>query len=155
MSRSGLPEVAKDHRQTLLLRYRWCGFSMSLLFASVGVLFFLCSGCVVRFFNGMSRGLGFPVDPVQEKSLFLVLTVGYMYLVAALAWMIFRYPAQRWVTLLLIQAKTVSSLLSFFLFFFGRPYLIYLANGAVDGGIALLFLFFYFRIVRRTDEPSA
>jgi hypothetical protein len=77
-----------------------------------------------------------------------------MYLVAALAWLIFRHPAQRWFTLLLIQAKTMSSLLSFFLFFSGRPYLIYLANGVVDGLIALLFLFFYVRVVRCNDEPS-
>jgi hypothetical protein len=153
MNQIGSLSGSDEKRRTALRRYGRFGLMMSLLFALVGALFLFFPDGVTGFFNGISRCCGLPPAPVQERSLFLVLAVGYMYLVTGLAWLIFRHPGHRWFTLLLIQGKALSSLLSICLFFFHRPYLVYLVNGVVDGLIALLFLFFYFRIVRGMDEP--
>lgn len=155
MNPIGSVSGADEKRRTALRRYGRFSLLMSLLFAVVGALFLFFPDGAVEFCNGISRHCGFPPAPVQERGLFQVLAVGYMYLVAGLAWLIFRHPGHRGFTLLLIQGKAVSSLLSIYLFLLHRPYLVYLVNGAVDGLIALLFLFFYFRIVRRMDEPAA
>jgi succinate dehydrogenase/fumarate reductase cytochrome b subunit len=71
-----------------------------------------------------------------------VLAVAYMYIVTLLAWMMFRRPADPVWPALLAQAKFASALVSILLFALAGPYLVYAANGVVDGliGVAVLLL---------------
>jgi hypothetical protein len=117
--------------------YRPVSLLLCIAFAAVGILFLLFPGAAYRLFNDLSPRLGMVEAPVQERGLYLVLGVAYMYLVALLAMLMYRHPANRYFPLLLINAKGASALLSVLLFFVHGPYLIYLANALVDGLIAI------------------
>jgi len=127
--------------------YRAFGLGLAVVFAAVGALFVLRPGDVLGFFNAMSRRLGMREGPV-ERSFFGVLAGAYMFVVTLLAWLMYKRPGERVYPRLLAQAKIASSVLSFLMFALHAPWLIYLANGIVDGLIGLAVLFVLFKAVR-------
>jgi hypothetical protein len=116
--------------------YRSVSLSLSILFAVVGLVFLLAPEAVQLLFNSVSRHSGMQEAPLQDLGFFLILAVGYMYLVALLAYLMFLHPENRYFPWILIHGKTASSVLSFWLFILHGAYLIYLTNGIVDGAIA-------------------
>ena len=125
--------------------YRAFGLGMAVVFAAVGAIFVLIPGETLGFFNAMSRRLGMAEGPTGP-SFFVALAGSYMYVVTALAWLMYRSPGDKIYPLLLAQAKLASSVLSLALFAFRAPWLIFLANGIVDGAIGLVVLALYFRV---------
>jgi hypothetical protein len=122
-------------------------FSLGLafVFALVGAIFLLLPRETLSFFNTLSRRLGMVEGPA-ERSFFGVLAAAYMYVVTVLAWLMYRSPRDKTYPLLLGQAKAASSLLSFLMFAVHAPWLIYLVNGIVDGGIGIIVLAMYLRV---------
>ena len=129
--------------------YRIVGMGMAVIFGLVGVMFLLFPGTGLEFFNSMSAALGMEPSPVTGASFYLILAVGYMYLVALLAFRIYQQPDDPSFPLLLAHAKLASSALSFGLFILSKPYLIYLANGIVDGSIGLFVFLLYRRLKKK------
>jgi hypothetical protein len=123
--------------------YRPFSLSCAVIFAVVGVLFLFWSDGLVVFFNMLSARIGMTIAPVPSVHFYLILAVAYMYQVTVLAWLMFRNPGSALLPLLLANAKLASSLLSFGLYIFHNPYLIYLTNGIVDGSLGLVCLYFY------------
>ena len=117
-------------------RYRSMSLALAAVFAAVGLVFLTAPGAVLAFFNGLSVSAGLQPSSIEGSGFYLVLAIGYMYVVAAIAWLMWRYPENFILPLLLVHAKTASSLLSLLFFFAVRHALIYLANGIVDGFIA-------------------
>ena len=74
---------------------------------------------------------------------YLILAVAYMYLVTILAVFMFRYPKNTVYPLLLCHGKIASAALSILLFALHKPFLLYLGNGIVDGGIGIVVLIIY------------
>ncbi len=118
---------------------------LAVVFALVGGVFLLLPREMLAFFNAVSRRLGMSEGPV-ERSFFGVLAAAYMYVVTILAWSMYRFPGEKIYPLVLGQAKIASSLLSFLMFFFQAPWLIYLVNGIVDGGLGLVVLMMFLRV---------
>ena len=76
-----------------------------------------------------------------------------MYLVAFLAWNMARRPEEEIFSRLLAHAKLASAVASFGLFAAGRPYLVLLANGLIDGFIGAAVLAWFRRgSAARTDH---
>jgi len=121
--------------------YRSVSLGLALIFAAVGAAFLFLPGGVIRFMNSIARLLGMSQAPPVGHNIYLVLAVSYMSVVTLMAWLMYRNPLRAEFPLLLTQAKLTSSVLSFGLFVFHRPYFIYLANGIVDGSIGILVLF--------------
>lgn len=128
--------------------YKAISLSLTTIFAAVGMLFLFYPNGVLGFFNIMSRSLGMAPAQEQGVNFYLILAVGYMYLVALLAYFMYRCPDDSRFPLLLTHAKLASSILSFYLFAVHQPYLIYVTNGLVDGFIGLLALFMYSNLKR-------
>lgn len=128
--------------------YRPLSLIFAALFAATGLLFLAVPAKVISFFNWLASGPGWPQAPAADWSLYLILAAGYMYLVTALAVMMYKYPQNRQFAFLLAQAKTASSLLSLALFALQGHYLIYLANFLIDGFIALTVLYLYLKMGR-------
>jgi divalent metal cation (Fe/Co/Zn/Cd) transporter len=118
--------------------YRLFGIGAAALFALVGALFLFFPDATPAFFNGLSALFNLPESPLQGPGFPLILAAAYMYIVALLAFMMFRRPEQTVYPVLLANAKLASSALSLYLFLTHRPYLIYLANFCVDGAIGLV-----------------
>lgn len=118
---------------------------LALVFALVGAIFLILPRETLSFFNALSRRLGMVEGPA-ERSFFGVLAVAYMYVVTALAWRMYKAPREKIYPLLLGQAKVASSLLSFLMFALHAPWLIYLVNGIVDGGLGIIVLAIYRRV---------
>lgn len=129
---------------------KFFSLSLAVIFAVVGLIFLMMPDGVLTFFNTLSKFVGLPPSPVQGVNFFLILAVGYMYLVTLLAYSMFKYPGDQKFPLLLANGKFASAILSFYLFLLHKPYLIYIANGIVDGLIGILVLFIYFRIKKVT-----
>lgn len=125
--------------------YRAFSLGLAVVFASVGAVFLLWPREMLALFNGVSRRLGMSEGPV-ERSFFGVLAAAYMYVVTILAWFMYRFPGEKVYPLILCQAKLASSLLSFLMFFFHAPWLVYLVNGIVDGGLGLVVLMMFFNV---------
>jgi hypothetical protein len=123
--------------------YRSTSLCLSLVFAVVGMIFLCMPDSVFLFFNNISRPLGFPESALQNIGLYQVLSVGYMYLVTLLSYLMYKHPENRYFPLLLIHGKSASSLISFALYFFHLRSLLFLTNGIVDGMIALGILVLY------------
>jgi hypothetical protein len=139
-----------DHiRRTKLIKnnptaaYRRMSLVLAIVFAGVGLLFLFIPGAVLRFFDGLSISIGLQPSQVRADNFYPVLAVGYMYIVTLLAWFMFRQPENRYFPVLLVNAKTASSILSFIFFYSVSQTLIYLVNGIVDGLIAAGVLLMY------------
>ncbi len=129
-----------------MTKYRQFSLAATLVFALVGLAFLFIPDRVLVFFNGVSSTLGMLPSPVIGASFYLILAVAYMYLVALLAYLMYRYPEVKHFPLLLAHAKLASAALSLYLFLVHQPYLIYLANCLVDGLIGAVTLFFYVKV---------
>jgi len=116
--------------------YRIVSLALSTVFGIVGLLFLVVPGSVVGFFNSLSQVLGMAGAPLEGHGFYFILAVGYMYVVAFLAYLMYRNPGNLHLLLVLINAKSASSILSIFFFVFVHPYLMFLVNGVVDGAIA-------------------
>jgi hypothetical protein len=125
--------------------YRPVSIVLMLLFAVTGLLFLFIPGQVLNLFNGVSASLGMPQSPVTGLSFYLILAVGYMYLVTVLAFLMYRHPENKYFPQLLAHAKIASSVLSVTLFLLDAYYLIYLANFVIDGFIGALVAILYFK----------
>jgi len=119
-------------------RSRALGYGLAAIFAAVGLVFLVAPGGVIVFFNSLSRPLGMEAAPVSGRSFYLVLAAAYMSVVTLLAWNMARQPENRAYSVLLMQAKLASSLISLGFFAFHGPFLIYLVNGLVDGTIGVV-----------------
>ena len=119
---------------------------LMLAFASTGLLFLVSPDAAIGFFNNLSSSLGMPAAPANGWDFFLILAVGYMYVVTVLAFMMFRHPEDRTFPMLLVHAKLASSVLSLALFLLQAHYFIYIANFAVDGTIGIAVLMMYLRM---------
>lgn len=126
--------------------YRLFGLTGTIVFALVGAVFLLIPDRVLIFFNYLSAGLGWPQSPAEGFGFYLILAVGYMYLVTALAYLMYRHPADSSYPFLLSQAKLASGIISLYLFLWHRPYLIYLANCVADSLIGLAALYLYHKL---------
>lgn len=123
---------------------RIVAYGMTAVFAAVGVVFLAAPGGVIAFFNILSGPLGMRPAPVFGASLYSALAVAYMSLVTTFAWNMARRPKEDVFSRLLVQAKLASALASLGLFAICGPYLIFLANGIIDGSIAAV-VYFWFR----------
>ena len=123
--------------------YKLTSFILMFLFAITGILFLGIPDRILAVFNNLSSSFGMVQSPVSGWSFYLILAVGYMYLVTVLAFLMFRHPENRYFPLLMVHAKLASSILSLALFLLQAHYLVYLANFIVDGmiGIAVLTLY--------------
>ena len=121
-------------------------FILMLLFAITGILFLGLPDKVMVFFNILSSSIGMPQSPVSGWNFYLILAVGYMYLVTVLAFMMFKHPENHHFPLLLTHAKLVSSILSLVLFLLQDHYLIYMANFIIDGVIGIGVLTMYVKM---------
>lgn len=124
---------------------RGSGYALAVIFAAVGAVFVLIPARVIALFNGISGPLKLPPAPAPEAPFFVVLAGAYMFVVTVLAWNLSASPEVRVYPRLLAMAKAASSVLSFGYFAFGARYLILLANGVVDGIIALFVLWAFLR----------
>ncbi|MFO7733181.1 MAG: hypothetical protein R6X21_05975 [Candidatus Aminicenantes bacterium] len=125
--------------------YKAFSLGLASVFALVGGIFLVLPGEMLAFFNAVSRRLGMVAGP-EGRSFFGVLAAAYMYVVTALAWLMYRSPREKIYPLLLGQAKIASSAVSFLMFAVHAPWLVYLANGIVDGGLGLVVLAMYRRV---------
>jgi hypothetical protein len=117
---------------------RIVGYGLAATFALVGVLFLAVPADVLSALNRVGTAVGLPRSPLEGHGFYLALAVAYMYLVTVLAVLMARHPEERVYATLLVHAKAASSVLSLLLFAAHAHYLVYLANFAVDGAIALL-----------------
>ena len=116
---------------------RATGRVLAATFALVGVVFLVIPGGVLGAFNWAGRALGLPQSATAAFTLYLALAAAYMYAVTVVAWQMARRPDVRAYPWILVQAKAASALVCLVLFAVQEQYLIYLANFAVDGAIAV------------------
>lgn len=136
--------------------YRTISLGMAVVFLTVGLVFLIIPDGVLSLFNVLSDYLGMRRSPMTGVGFFLVLAVAYMYVVALLAWSMFRFPENGVYPKVLIHAKLASAAVSFGLFLYHQPYLIYLTNGVVDGLIgAAVFLLYRWAAPRMAGNPAA
>ena len=136
------PEPAR--RSPWVRLYRLASLLMAVAFAVVGLLFLFAPESVIAFFNTLSPRFDLP--PAEPSAgFYLVLAVAYMVVVTVIAGWMFARPANDTLPVLLVVAKTASSILSFGFFTARQPALIYLVNGAVDGLLALGVLLLYLK----------
>ena len=126
--------------------YRPFSLGTAFVFSLVGLAFLFIPGQVVTFFNGISGTLGLPPSPFVGANFYLILAVAYMYVVALLAYLMYRHPGSTYFPFLLANAKLASAVLCLYLFLAHQPYLIYLVNCMVDGLIGAAALFFYVKV---------
>ena len=115
--------------------YRAVSLILAFIFAAVGAVFLFFPDAVIALFNQLSQPLQWPKAPPAGFHFYLILAAGYMYLVTALAWLMFRHPESSIYPRLLANGKIATSLISLGLFLFHAHLLIYLANFVVDGAI--------------------
>ena len=128
--------------------YRLVSVILMFLFAVTGLLFLFIPDQVLTLFNNLSYSLDMPESPVAGFGFYLILAVGYMYIVAALAFLMYRHPENRYFPQLLAHAKIASSLLSLALFLLHNHYLIYLANFLIDGFIGAVVTMLHIKMRR-------
>ncbi len=128
--------------------YRPFSLLLAIIFAIVGLIFLFFANGVLHFFNSLSSYTGMLQSPEQGFNFYLILAVGYMYLVTIIAFFIYRFPDNSFFPLLLAHGKLASALLSLGFFLVHQRYLIYITNCIVDGGIGILALIFYFKLKR-------
>ncbi|MBN1559498.1 hypothetical protein JW998_04570 [candidate division KSB1 bacterium] len=126
--------------------YRVFSFFMMIIFAVVGCIFLFFTEGVLEFFNSIATRAGMELSPVSGANFYVILAVGYMYLVTVLSYMMVKHPDSPYFPLLLSNAKLASCVLSLSFFLLHQPYLIYIVNSIVDGSIGALALYFYLKI---------
>ncbi len=126
--------------------HRAIGLIFAAAFAIVGLNFLFMPERVIILFNDLSYSLDLPLVPPFVPGIYHILAAAYMYVVTLLAFFMWRRPRDTLPTLLLANAKLASAALSLGAFFTVDRYLIFLANGVVDGLIGVLVLILYFRI---------
>jgi len=131
--------------------YKVFSLILAVVFAIVGIAFILIPDRVIVLFNELSSSFGMATVPVVGYNFYLTLAVGYMYLVTILAALMYRYPKNTVYPLLLFHGKIASAALSILIFFLHKPFLLYLGNGIVDGGIGIVVLIIYLR-KKRVDR---
>ena len=131
--------------------FRLFSLGMAGVFIVVGGIFLFAPGSVYTFFNALSERLNLRPAPVVGANFFLILTSAYMYVVALLAFFIYRHPQEKRLSLLLCHAKLFSALLSLGFWLFLQPFLLYLTNAVVDGSIGVVYGLAYMRL-RRMDS---
>jgi hypothetical protein len=124
--------------------YRPASLLMAITFGVVGVIFLFLPAGVLGFFDAFSTQVGLQPSG-QAAGFYLVLAVAYMYVVTLLAGWMYLRPENDTLPVLLINAKAASALLSFGFFALRQPALIFLANGVVDGLIAVGVLVLYLK----------
>lgn len=122
------------------------GFFCAITFSIVGLVFLLMPEGVLSFFNSLSSLFHLNQTPIVFPGFFLILSVGYMYVVTFIACQIFRNPENSLLLLLLANAKIVSSLLSLFLIFRDNFYPIYFTNLLADGLIGAAAIYLYLKV---------
>ncbi len=123
----------------------------ALTYLSVGFIFFLAPGLVLKFINLFSRLLtpSLPETPLSVEKFWLSLTFSMMMTIAALS-----YKAQMNVrknqgyVIPLLISKASSAMSAICLYYFSARYLSYLVIFFVDGGIFWLTLFLLIRAKR-------
>ena len=126
--------------------YRFISLILAIVFGSVGLIFLFISDGVIEFFNSIAALAGMKLSPTSGVNFYLILAIGYMYLVSLIAFMMYKYPDNRYFPLLLSNAKIASSILSLYFFIWHQPYLIYITNCLIDGSIGGVALYFYIQI---------
>ncbi len=126
--------------------YRPMSLLLFLVFSAVGLVFLLIPDGVLSLFNSLSPPFRMTQSPLNGPGFYLILAVGYMYLVAVLAFEMYRHPGNALLPLLLAHAKFASSLISLGLFLAHEKYLVYAANFVVDGAIGAIAFFYYLKI---------
>ena len=134
--------------------YRTVSIILMFLFAVTGLLFMLIPDPILTLFNNLSRSLAMPEAPLTGLNYYLILAIGYMYLVTILAFFMYRHPQSRYFPQLLTHAKIASSLLSLALFLLHAHYLIYLANFIIDGFIGAIVMMLYIKMGRMAKWAS-
>jgi hypothetical protein len=117
--------------------YKLASLTLSIIFGIVGIIFLAMPAQVLGFFNAISTSYGLPSTPTEGTSFFLILAVAYMYLVSMLAFMMYKNPENSSFPLLLINAKSVSTVASILFIIVHGHCLIYIVNAITDGSIAL------------------
>jgi hypothetical protein len=125
--------------------YKAFSLILAVVFAIVGISFLLIPERVIVLFNDLSSSFGMAMVPVVGYNFYLILAVGYMYLVTILAAFMYRYPKNTVYPLLLCHGKIATAALSILLFVLHISFLLYLGNGIVDGGIGIVVLIIYLR----------
>ena len=131
--------------------YRAVSLGLAAVFAAVGLLFLFGPETVIRFFNTLSAPGAWPTATIMPVNFFNILAAGYMYVVTVLAYLIYRRPEQVYLPSLLSHAKLFSAVASFAFFIWHRHYLIYLANGLVDGMLGAAYAYACLRLRRKTS----
>jgi hypothetical protein len=132
--------------------YKPLSLGTAILFTVVGLIFLLCPQQVLIFFNACSDFWGLSPTPVAGFDFYVILAVGYMYLVTVLAYMMYRYPKKWLFPFLLAHGKIMSSLLSLAAFLFQQRYLIYISNFLVDGFIGIVAFYLYYKVRKLTND---
>ena len=125
--------------------YKTFSLVLAVVFAIVGLAFLAAPARVIETFNGLSSSLGLATAPVTGFSFYLALAVAYMELVTVIAVFMYLHPGSAMYPLLLFHGKIASAALSFLLFFVHLPFLLYLGNGIVDGGIGVAALIIFLK----------
>jgi hypothetical protein len=131
--------------------YKPVSLTLAVVFAVVGAVFLLIPSHVLSFFNTISINFGLPATATEGTSFFLILAAAYMYLVAMLAFMMYRHTESSSFPFLLINAKLASSVVSVLFVIVHGSCLIYVVNAITDGSIALG----VFVLHRMTHERSS
>ena len=129
--------------------YRKISAALAILFAITCLIFLFIPNEVLSFFNALSGSAGMKETPLNGLGFYLILAVGYMYLVTLISLLMYKYPKNRFFPLLLANGKLASSLLSLYMFISHQPYLIYLVNFLVDGAIGSGVLILYFLLIKK------
>ena len=119
--------------------YRAIALSFAVVFAAAGLVFLVAPATLWTAIEQAAETVGMEGMPAgdAQAGLFRALAVAYMYVVALLAWMMFRRPAEPIWAGLLAHAKLASAVISLLLFAFHGRYFAYVANGVVDGAIGV------------------
>jgi len=131
-----------------LQTYKFISLSLAVIFGAVGLAFLFFGAPILEVFNAISASVGMKEGLVVGTGFYVVLAVAYMYLVALLAYLMYRNPERHEYPFLLMNGKLASAVISFGLFLAVQPLLIYLANGVIDGSIGVLAMMMYRRAKR-------
>ena len=120
--------------------YKSLSFIGAVVFAVCGIFFLIFPNSAYQFFNSVSISLGMQSAPEAEIGFFYIYFIGYFYLTAVLAFLMYRNPENRHFPVLLAHCSYAVSVLSITLFLIRKPYLIYIVSlvaNVIIGTLAL------------------